>query len=480
MRRLGRVCALIGTSLALLAGPAVVDAVASPSSLTLGLNGDGTLLSPTAAVSDPWLSRAISEGAQIVRVTITWSAVAPVVPPAGFRAADPASPGYHWSAVDATVRSLSSAGLRVVVFVLGAPTWAEGPGAPRGATPGTWRPDPRQLGLFARAAALRYSGRYPDPAAPGRALPRVRYWEAWNEPNLPIYLSPQWTHRAGGGYAPASPTLYRGMLNAFYASIKQVDRSDLVIAGGTAPFGDPPGGARMRPVTFWQQLLCLHGAGLHAVSCDRAHFDVLDHHPYDIAGPLVHALDPGDVSIPDMGELTRLLRAAVRAHTVLPSGPKAVWTAEIGWTSRPPDPRGVPLMRDGRWLEQALYVLWREGVSAVLWLQIGDQTSQITPTALEAGLYFADGRPKPAAIAYRFPFVTTREGGAASQRALAWGRAPAAGRVLIEALTRHRWTVIRAVDVHPFQVFSVSIHLPGPAVLRAQLGALTSLTWNQS
>jgi hypothetical protein len=460
------------------AGAAGADAAAAPSSLTLGLNGGGPLVSPIASVSGPWLSRATGEGAQIVRVSLPWSAVAPRVPPPGFRAADPASPGYSWASVDATVRSLTSARLQVLMFVLDAPSWAEGPGRPRGATPGAWRPSARQLGLFTRAAALRYSGRYPDPGAPGAVLPRVRYWEAWNEPNLSIYLSPQWTRRAGGGYAPAGPTLYRRMLNAFYASVKQVAPTDVVIGGATAPFGDRPGGSRMQPVTFWQQLLCLHGAALHGVACDRAHFDVLDHHPYDIAGPLVHALDPGDVSIPDMGKLTRLLRAAVRAHTVLPSGPKAVWTAEIGWTSRPPDPLGTPLVRHARWLEQALYVLWREGVSAVLWLQLSDQTLGITPTALEAGLYFADGRPKPATIAYRFPFLTTRQG--AARRILAWGRAPTGGRLLIEARVRRRWTVVRRVNVKRFQVFSASIHLRGPAMLRAQIGALTSLTWNQS
>jgi len=468
---------MVVAAVLLVAGVTATGAVAAPSSLSLGFDAGGPLSSPTPSVSGPWLARATSEGAQIVRMALPWSTVAPRVRPPGFRAADPATPGYSWSSVDATVRSLASSGLQVLMFVVGAPSWAEGAGRPRGASPGSWRPSPRQLGLFARAAALRYSGRYPDPAAPGEALPRVRYWEAWNEPNLSINLSPQWTRR-GAGYAPFSPSLYRGMLNAFYGSVKRVNPTNVVIAGGTAPFGDPPGGPRMTPVVFWQQLLCLRGAALHGVACDRAHFNVLDHHPYDIGGPLMPALDPGDVSIPDMGKLTRLLRAAVSARTVLPGGPKAVWTTEIGWTSRPPDPLGIPLMRQARWLEQALYVLWSEGVSTVLWLQISDQTTRITPTALEVGLYFADGRAKPAATAYRFPFVTTREG--RSARILAWGRAPAAGRVLIEARTATRWTVVGRVVVRPFQVFSLPLRSPGRATLRAQIGTLASLPWDQS
>ena len=467
-------------ALALAAGPAVKDATAAPAPLTLGLDGGGPLTAPEPSLSAPWLSRAGADGAQIVRVILPWSAVAPKVRPPGFRAADPASPGYSWSSVDTTVRSLASAGFQVILVVLGAPSWAEGRGRPLGAAPGAWRPDPAQLGLFAHAAALRYSGHYPDPDTPGATLPGVRDWETWNEPNLSIYLSPQWTRR-GRRYVAESPILYRRMLNAFYGSVKQAAPTDVVIAGGTAPFGDPAaGGARMPPVLFWQQLLCLKGAALSAVRCDRAHFDVLDHHPYDIGGPLQPALEPGDVSIPDMGKLTRLLHAAVRARTVLPRGPKAVWTTEIGWVSRPPNPLGVPLGRQAHWLEQALYVLWREGVSDVLWLQLSDQSGAATPTALDDGLYFSDGHPKPAVVAYSFPFVTTREGGAAGQRVLAWGRSPAAGELLIEALAERRWSVVGRVNVVRGQVFSRSIRLPPRSTLRARIGTMTSLTWEQS
>ncbi|MDQ6778809.1 MAG: hypothetical protein M3071_21865, partial [Actinomycetota bacterium] len=461
-------------------GAAAAAAAAAPLPLTLGFDDGGPLASPSTSVSDPWLSRATNDGAQIVRVTLPWSAVTPAVRPSGFRPADPASPGYSWSSVDSRVRSLSSRGVQVLLMVLGAPSWAEGRGRPRGAPPGAWRPDPKQLGLFAHAAALRYSGRYPDPQTPGKALPRVRYWEAWNEPNLPSFLSPQWT-RSGRRYVASSPILYRRMLNAFYPAVKQVAPSNVVVAGGTAPFGDAiPGSSRMTPVLFWQQLMCLGGAALHAFACDPAHFDVLDHHPFDVGGPLQPALDPGDVSVPDMGKLTRLLDAAVRDRSILPRGPKAVWTTELGWASRPPEPLGVPLARQAHWLEQALYVLWHEGVSTVLWLEISDQTSTASPTSLEVGLYFRDGAPKPAVVAYRFPFLTTREGGAAGKRILAWGRAPATGELRIEVRSGGRWSVLRSVSVSRSQVFSVQVPLPGRATLRAQLGTLTSLTWDQS
>jgi len=65
------------------------------------------------------------------------------------------------------------------------------------------------------------------------------------------------------------------MLNAFYAGIKSVSKSDKVLTGGTAPYGDLPGGARVPPATFWQTLLCLRGHALRKAACpDPAHFDI--------------------------------------------------------------------------------------------------------------------------------------------------------------------------------------------------------------
>ena len=185
-----------------------------------------------------------------------WSQVAPLVPSPSFDPADPSSPGYDWSATDAAVRDLSSHGLQVLLNLTGAPTWAEGPAAPAGTQPGTWRPDPTQFASFATAAALRYDGRFPDPLQPGAFLPRVRYWQPWNEPNLAYYLSPQWT-RVRGGWAPASPVIYRQLLNAFYRAVKRVSSSNFVVTAGTAPYGDPPGGQRMPPVAFDRALFCL-------------------------------------------------------------------------------------------------------------------------------------------------------------------------------------------------------------------------------
>jgi hypothetical protein len=446
--------------------------------LTLGFSADPALTANAGSAADTWIPRAVGEGAGMVRVNVVWSRVAPENRPPSFQPADPSSPGYDWTTVDAAVRNLSSHGIRVLLNIWGAPTWAQGPGAPAGTTPGTWRPDAGALASFATAAALRYDGRFPDPLRPGLVLPRVRYWQPWNEPNLAYYLAPQWT-RAGRRWAPASPGMYRGLLNAVYSAVKHVSSSNFVVTAGTAPYGDPPGGQRMPPVAFDRSLFCLRAnARLTPTSCpDPPHLDALSHHPYGIGGPLWHALNPDDAAVPDVYKLARVLHAAEHDRHVRPAGAKQLWVTELSWDSSPPDPQGVPAAQQARWLEQALYVLWRQGVSTVLWLQIVDSAPIPSYGATyQSGLYYLGGTPKPAAQAYRFPFVTRR---LSRGRIQAWGRAPRSGKIAIEQRRGARWTVLRRLVVRADQVFSVVLPMHGRATLRAQASPVTSLAWTQ-
>jgi hypothetical protein len=438
-------------------------------SLTTGFNPGPQL---TDSPSPFWIGRAVAEGAAIVRVNLGWSSVAPSVRPSGFVASDPASPGYDWSSVDAAVRALSSRGLQAFINITRVPTWAEGPGQPQNVTPNTWRPDPSQFAQFAEAAARRYDGSFPDPRRPGAFLPRVRYWQAWNEPNLDYYLTPQW-NRTAHGFAPASPAIYRRMLNAFYDAVKGVSRSNVVVTAGMAPYGNAPGvntpeGYRMQPVTFDRALFSA-----------PVYLDVLAQHTYPIHGPLWHALNADDVAVADLFKVERVLRRAEQAGDALPRGHKQLWVTEVGWDSRPPNPQGVQIARQARWYEQALYVLWRQGVDTVLFLQLVDTPSNASNYAsvYETGLYYANGRPKPAAIAFRFPFLTNRLNASQVQ---AWGRAPVGGRLVVERRYGTSWHVIASVNAGRRQVFIKTIRLRGGAVLRAQVGGETSLTWTQS
>lgn len=463
----GRLTAVLLAVLAVTFAPAA----RATGGLQLGFNPDPALVDASNRANGFWIDQARSEGAGIIRLNVDWAQVAPARRPPGFVADNPASAGYDWAAIDSQVRAIESRGLQALINITFAPRWAEGPRRPANVRPGTWRPDPVQFAQFAAAAARRYDGGFPDPADPGAALPRVRYWQAWNEPNLETYLMPQWT-RLRHGFAPASPAVYRPMLNAFDAAVKGVAPSNVVLTAGIAPYGNPPGvnfpgGYRMQPLTFDRLLFT-----------SPIHCDVLAQNSYPLGGPLWHVYNPGDVSVADMSQVAGLLRTAMRAGDVLPRGHKQIWMTELGWNSRPPNPGGVPVGRQARWYEQALYVLWRQGVDVVLLLQIVD--SAPTPSyaaSYQTGIYFADGQPKPAAVAFRFPFVTSRSSFTTVQ---AWGRAPVAGRLVIERRHHGRWTAIASLAVKQYQVFRKRIALRGAAVLRARVGDQTSLTWSQT
>jgi hypothetical protein len=441
--------------------------------LTTGFSSDVKLTGGTPGAQSEWIGRAVVEGAGLVRVNVPWLLVAPVKRPARFNPSKPGSAGYQWASIDTTVRDLSARGLTVLLTLYGAPTWAEGPGRPSTAGAGTWRPNATQFGAFARAAARRYSGHYPDPTDLRRFLPRVRYWQAWNEPNLDFYLAPQW-QRIGAGYVAVSPVVYRSLLNAFYAAVKQVARSNFVVMGGTAPYGQPPGGVQMRPLAFYRAVFCLAPA-CHGV----ARLDAVDNHPYEVvAPPTHHALWSDDVAVPDVWKISRTVDAAVRQGRVVPRGHKQTWVTEITWDSSPPDPGGFPIATQARYVELAMYLLWQQGVHTILWLQIGDASpgSGLAGLFESGGMFYWSGRPKPAATALRFPLVAHR---LRSDRVQVWGRAPAGGVLAISREHAGRWFRVARFHVRRHQVFLKALQLRGPLVLQAQVGNETSLPWIQ-
>lgn len=439
--------------------------------LELGFS-DGAFTGPAGAT---WLQRSADVGAGMVRINIGWDAPDTPARPSGFDARNPADPHYDFSRADAVIRQASGLGLRVLAMFTGAPRWAEGAHRSADAPHGSWRPDPQAVGDYGVALARRYSGQFPDPANPGQMLPKVDAFQLWNEPNLSDYLNPQWS-----GGRTAAPAIYRAMLNAFYRGVKSVDPAALVVLAGTGPFGDPqPGGGRIMPLRFWRDLMCVNaasGGGLHGGHCnDPAHFDVAAHHIYSWGTPQTRGLWPDDVTTPDIGKIVRVLRAAERAGAVLPRGHHPVWITEVGWSTSPPNPNGVPIATQATYLEQALSEFWREGVTAVFWDQVGDQPPVPNyDSTVQSGVFFLDGRPKPASMAYRFPLVAWRAGGSAVR---VWGRAPAGGRLEIERQTTSGWTTARVLDVQAGSTFSTRIAGLAHTPLRAQVAGATSLVW---
>jgi hypothetical protein len=343
---------------------------------------------------------------------------------------------------------------------------------------GSWRPSARQYRLFAEAAARRYSGSFRDSS--GARLPRVRYWQAWNEPNLKLFLTPQW-RRVHGHLVPASPGVYRPLLNAFYAGVKSVHRSNAVVTAGTAPFGNVPGGPSVRPALFNRTLLCVKGRRHpRARHCPApVHFDILAHHPYPFGEPRQTAGNADDVNVPDLAKLKRPLRVAIRAGNVLPRRRKPLWATEISWDTKPPDPTGVPVNVEARYVAGALYTLWRQGVTVVTWYLLRDEApGPGYGKTIQSGLYYRgssvpNDRRKPAFRTFRFPFVAYTRRGVAQ----AWGLAPHHGRVTIQVLRHGHWRRLRTLRTRPGRMFFRPLRVSAGRRLRARQGHETSLSW---
>jgi len=389
-------------------------------------------------------------GARLVQTTVRWGLIAPRAEPARWNPEDPADPHYDWGSLDEWVTNAVAADLTPVLEVVSAPSWAQGCEAEGTGPLAVCRPDPSALAAFATAAARRYSGRF-------GGLPRVRYWQGLNEPNLSLFFGPQF--EAG---RPVSPDLYRELLDAFYSAVKGVDRSNLVLAAGLGPVGVP--GYTIAPLRFARLLLCMRGRRRPRPTrhgCEGGvHFDIFDVHPYTTGGP-THRGRADDVEIADLPKLQRLLRAADRAGRIRGAFHRTpLWVTEFSWDSDPPDPGGLPMPILARWTAEALHAAWRAGVSRFFWYSLRDQPpnpSRPFSETLESGLYFrgatlAEDRPKRQLYAFRFPFVAYARAGAIRF----WGRTPSsrAGRVAIQLRRGGRWRTAALARADSGGIFS--------------------------
>jgi hypothetical protein len=459
--------------------------------LTRAISDGGLLLDEHQAVRELAITRIRVAGATVVRIPVDWRDIAVAAPPSGFQARDPASPVYSFARIDASVLSAVAAGLTPLLVVFHAPAFAEGPGRWPYAYPGSWAPSPAALEDFAAALARRYDGSFPDPSVPGQVLPRVRLFQAWNEPNLARYLEPQWVVQ-DGRWGAFSPLMYREMLNGFYAGVKSVQPDDVVISAGVAPNGEPAGVGRMAPLTFLGGLLCVSSAGRRARSgcTEPAHFDVMAFHPLSVENPDVPATSATDVSIADAAKVTGLLARARVLHTALPVGRKPVWVTEINWESAPQTPQGVPRSLQALWVSRALHRLWVAGVGLVDWEFLIDAYPGVlatTPTGgtfeytRYAGLYSAGpggdpalAQPKPFLQGFTLPFDPLRVD---RRRVRVWALLmhPRQPVLLERELPRGGvWQTIASLHADRSGVLNVLISLRGAARLRLQSGTLSS------
>ena len=449
---------------------AAAPARAAQAPLTLGMQDpyafQGELAGDELALA---LTRTRDAGSTVVRLGVSWRHYQTRKPKKRSQARDHAWGGYNWTQLDAEVRAIAAAGLEPLLAIEIAPRWYEGSRRPSEgvAPPGTWRPSPEGFADFGRAVASRYSGRATDAA--GSPLPRARLFQAWNEPNLTAHLTPQGSR----GRAVAAGH-YLKMLRAFYASVKGVSASNFVITGGLGPFGRMPigrRGAQYPPVDFTRDLLCVTHSGTRARRCKRVPFDAYAVHAYPQRDPRDAPLHPADIRI-KLDEITSALRLAARAGTISKRQAGEIWVTELGFVGGGED--NPSFDTQARWLQMALFMLWRDRVDAVIYWNLRDRAESVFMQhsgLFERGDSIASDRAKPALTAFRFPLLFTRSG----RQVNVWGRAPAAGTVAIEKETSGGFEEISSVTVGPERIFQVLAPDPGGAALRLRQGSETSL-----
>lgn len=432
--------------------------------------GRGTTARPLAtAVIDPLSTTAPGAaiayrhmhalGATMTVILADWSRLAPNPPAAGSDPADPQNAMYAWASIDKQVQLAVRGGLEPVLIVTNAPSWAQS-SPPTTEAPAP-NPVPAQFATFGEAIAAHYDGAV-------KGIPRVRYWEVWNEPNLSTFLRPQFH-----GRTPYSPRLYRSLLEGFAAAVKKVHRDNFVIAGALAPFRDiTPSVLKIDkdwgPLAFMRSLFCLSPSLARTCKASIHDVDAWAMHPYTSGGPNHHAVLPNDVSLGDLGKVNDVLEAAVSAGN-LDSKPQ-LWITEFSWDSDPPDGDAVPVNTLKQWVPWALYNSWKAGVSMFTWYLVRDQSATTSP--YQSGLYFlgqtiSKDAVKPFAEGFRFPFVAFPHGQAVD----VWLRTPFGlrGRVQIQQRRNTKWVAVKAATTDRFGILQATVPRSGDGAYRAVL-----------
>jgi len=358
--------------------PFAAAAEAAPG-LQLGLTDSGDAYFANPATFYPQLG---ALHAKLLRVELHWGGgglgVAQERPK---DAADPADPAYDWRRYDQIVLDSADAGVGIVFSIFGTPGWANG-----GRPPNRAPRHAQELVDFAFAAAQRYSGTFER--EDGTVLPPVRLWTAWNEPNLPLGLVPQW-RRVGGRWVIQSAIDYARICNAVVDGVHgTLLRGERVACGETAPRGNnAPTSARptTSPLAFLRAMKAAGASG----------FDAYSHHPYPSGPTETPSTAPRGRTAVTFGNLDSLISSVTKLY-----GPKQIWLDEYGYETNPPDSIiGVTPAAQARYLTQSVALARRNPrVTMLLWFLLRDEP---TLGGWQSGLETASGKRKPAFYAFR-------------------------------------------------------------------------------
>jgi Cellulase (glycosyl hydrolase family 5) len=305
---------------------------------------------------------ASQKNATIMRLLVQWNLVARTRPSNPTSSLDRA---YNFDDIDEAVRAAQNHDQEVILTLSGTPRWANG-----GKNPNVMPRRVADFGNFARAVASRYSGRF-------EGLPFVRFYSIWNEPNLQLFLTPQFDAR-GRSVAPAN---YAKLAAAAYTGIKAGSRTALVAIGETSARGsDKPTGLRPThtPGKF---------AELVAKANPRLRFDAWSHHPYPFNpnSPPTQRVRWPNVSLALLPRFDIELKRWFKRTSV------PIWVTEYGHQTRPEDSLGIPYAKQAAYIQQSISMVARYPfVPMFIWFVYQDDQGQ----PWESGIYTRNGTPK--------------------------------------------------------------------------------------
>ena len=319
---------------------------------------------------------------QVIRLDLPWNLIAATKPA---DPTDPADPAYDWNGFDDTVINAEKNKIQVLFTIYGTPSWAQGKAQGVNRAPSKMS----SLRYFATAAAKRYSGTFKRDD--GTTIPAVRKWLAWNEPNNPLFLQPQWTKVGKSRFFPIAAKTYVGICSAIWSGVHATHLpGETVACGATAPRGNNTGRGLRPSISPLAFLKDLKHYGLRG-----NRFDVYAHHPYygrPSDTPATKPKDRNSVTLGNIDVLTKLLGKLY--------GNKKLWITEYGYQTNPPDKLfGVSWTKQARYLTQAYAIASKNPrITMMLWFLLRDETRL---GGWQSGLFTATGKKKPAYDAFR-------------------------------------------------------------------------------
>lgn len=381
-------------------------------------------------------------GVDTIRVVAQWRSFAPdptsPSEPRNFDPTDPtAYPDGAFASLDQVVRGADILGMDILLTPSAPiPDWASGT---RDSTVN--EPDPTGYQQFVEALGHRYSGtfvkdsiRIPGcplllcpPAHDEGPLPRVHYWALWNEPNIGIFLGPQFKDGR-----PYSPILYRRLYLAGQDGLADSGhRSDRILLGETATSGGRTG---INPLDFLRGVLCMDARFGPSHPCEPLQATGFAHHPYGYSTPpQLSAPNRGLIDLATMPRLDHLLDRAYEIGAT--STPLDVYITEFGVLSDP-HPAGFPLPSQASFMAAAEFLAWRDPQVAAFGQYLLRDDPPENRIVFTTGLRFSDNTPKPLRRAFPVTMLVRH----VSRGSVAiWGHVrPARGKVGVEVFTRRR------------------------------------------